>query len=272
MIASHPRRSARPDHRRLHAGRAARVVGRRHGGDARADPARREAPASRRAADLEPAGRPAHRRRLRRDAGDVRGQPRRVRPGAAFHRRDPRRGDPHEGRDLPGALRRVAGGREGRAVHAAARAHRLRPARASAGLARDRQSVRQQRSDRAAARDQAGCRAVPRRRWPTAKAMSGSAATASSLRWRMPPRARIVTVEKIHDGNLFDDPALAAGTLRGFYVERSRVAPRGAWPLALADHYPATARTSPNMPRWRRPRRLRATISTQLCACSQRAA
>ena len=32
----------------------------------------------------------------------------------------------------------------------------------------------------------------------------------------------IVTVEKIHDGNLLDDPTLAAGTLPGFYVEPSR--------------------------------------------------
>ncbi len=34
----------------------------------------------------------------------------------------------HEGRDLPGAARRAAGGREGRAVHAAARTDRLRRA------------------------------------------------------------------------------------------------------------------------------------------------
>ena len=51
----------------------------------------------------------------------------------------------------------------------------------------------------------------------------------------------VVTVEKIHDGNLFDDPWLAAGTLGGFYVEAIAVAPSGAWPLALADHYPADA-------------------------------
>ena len=49
----------------------------------------------------------------------------------------------------------------------------------------------------------------------------------------------VVTVEKIHDGNFFDDPLLAAGTLGGFYVETVAVAPNGAWPLALADHYPA---------------------------------
>jgi glutaconate CoA-transferase subunit A len=49
----------------------------------------------------------------------------------------------------------------------------------------------------------------------------------------------VVTVETLHDGNLLDDPLLAAGTLGGFYLEAVAVAPRGAWPLALADHYPA---------------------------------
>ena len=49
----------------------------------------------------------------------------------------------------------------------------------------------------------------------------------------------VVTVERIHDVNLFDDPILAAGTLGGFYIEAVAVAPKGAWPLALADHYPA---------------------------------
>src|SRR5579863_235013 len=47
----------------------------------------------------------------------------------------------------------------------------------------------------------------------------------------------VVTVEKIHDGDLAHDPVLAAGTLPGFYVEAVAVAPRGAWPLPLPDHY-----------------------------------
>ena len=51
----------------------------------------------------------------------------------------------------------------------------------------------------------------------------------------------VVTVERMHDGNLLDDPLLAAGTLAGFYVETVAVAPRGAWPLRLAEHYPADA-------------------------------
>jgi glutaconate CoA-transferase, subunit A len=47
----------------------------------------------------------------------------------------------------------------------------------------------------------------------------------------------IVTVERIHDGDLLRDPLLAAGTLPGFYVEAVAVEPRGAWPLPLPDHY-----------------------------------
>jgi glutaconate CoA-transferase subunit A len=48
----------------------------------------------------------------------------------------------------------------------------------------------------------------------------------------------IVTVERLHDGNLLEESLLAAGTLAGFYVEIVAVAPRGAWPLGLAGHYP----------------------------------
>jgi len=51
----------------------------------------------------------------------------------------------------------------------------------------------------------------------------------------------IVTVEKIHEANLLEDPLLAAGTLAGFYVESIAVAERGAWPLPLPDHYGADA-------------------------------
>jgi glutaconate CoA-transferase, subunit A len=47
----------------------------------------------------------------------------------------------------------------------------------------------------------------------------------------------VVTVEKIHDGNLLEDSTLAAGTLPGFYVEAVAVAERGAWPLPLPEHY-----------------------------------
>jgi glutaconate CoA-transferase, subunit A len=51
----------------------------------------------------------------------------------------------------------------------------------------------------------------------------------------------VVTVEKLHDGNLFDDPVLAAGSLGGFYVETVAIVQQGAWPLALADNYPVDA-------------------------------
>ena len=49
----------------------------------------------------------------------------------------------------------------------------------------------------------------------------------------------VVTVEKIHDGNFFDDPVLAAGALGGFYLDAIAIEPNGAWPLGLADHYTA---------------------------------
>lgn len=47
----------------------------------------------------------------------------------------------------------------------------------------------------------------------------------------------VVTVERMHDGDLLADPLLAAGTLPGFYVEHIAVVERGAWPLPLPDHY-----------------------------------
>jgi glutaconate CoA-transferase subunit A len=51
----------------------------------------------------------------------------------------------------------------------------------------------------------------------------------------------VVTVERLHDGDLLDDPLLSAGTLSGFYVEAVAVAPHGTWPLPLPGHYPADA-------------------------------
>src|SRR5512132_547350 len=51
----------------------------------------------------------------------------------------------------------------------------------------------------------------------------------------------VVTVEKLYEGTLFDDPTLAPGALGGFYLEAIAVAPQGAWPLGLADHYGADA-------------------------------
>ncbi len=155
-------RSTRPDYRRLRTRRATGKRRRADGRNPRADQARCEAVAPDRAADLDFAGRPADRRRLRRDAGDLRGQSRRVRARAALHRRNPRQHDQDAGRHLPRAARGVSGCREGRAIHAAARADRLRRAQAPARLEGDRQPVRRGRSDRAPPRDPAGHRAVSR--------------------------------------------------------------------------------------------------------------
>ena len=49
----------------------------------------------------------------------------------------------------------------------------------------------------------------------------------------------VVTVEKMVDGNLLDDPLYAAGTLPGFYVDAVAIAENGCWPLGLPDHYGA---------------------------------
>ena len=130
-------------------------------GDARADPPRRQAAASGGAADLQPAGGSADRRRLHRDAGDERGQPRRVRPGAAFHRRG-----------HVGTIKMMDATCP--ALHAALQAAEkgvpFMPLRGLIGsdvleisrrLEGDRLPVRQCRSDRAVAGDQAGRRAVP---------------------------------------------------------------------------------------------------------------
>ena len=75
----------------------------------------------------------------------------------------------------------------------------------------------------------------------------------------------VVTVEKFHDGNLLDDPLLAAGTLPGFYVESVAVVERGAWPLPLPDHYAGTPRISRNTRGWPRPRKALRNISNSMC-------
>ena len=51
-------------------------------------------------------------------------------------------------------------------------------------------------------------------------------------------RATLVTVEEIYDGDLLGDERMAAGALPALYVNAVGLAPRGAWPLALAGHYP----------------------------------
>ncbi len=50
-------------------------------------------------------------------------------------------------------------------------------------------------------------------------------------------RRSLVTVEAIFDGDLLAEDELAAGTISGLYVDAVAVAPRGAWPMGLADLY-----------------------------------
>jgi len=47
----------------------------------------------------------------------------------------------------------------------------------------------------------------------------------------------LVTVEQIVDGDLLADQARAGAVLPSIYVERVALAPRGAWPVTLPDHY-----------------------------------
>ncbi len=47
----------------------------------------------------------------------------------------------------------------------------------------------------------------------------------------------LVTVERRYEGNLYDDPALAAGTLSSFYVTAVAEAAEGCKPLGFPDHY-----------------------------------
>ena len=47
----------------------------------------------------------------------------------------------------------------------------------------------------------------------------------------------LVTVEQVRPGDLLADETLAAGTLPALYVTALAEAPRGAWPLGLAERY-----------------------------------
>ena len=76
----------------------------------------------------------------------------------------------------------------------------------------------------------------------------------------------IATVEKIHDGNLLDDPVLAAGTLPGFYVEQRRGGRARRLAAAACRTITApTPRTWPNMRGWRRRAEGFAQVSRQVC-------
>ena len=50
-------------------------------------------------------------------------------------------------------------------------------------------------------------------------------------------RETLVTVEQVRPGDLLADETLAAGTLPALYVTALAEAPRGAWPLGLAERY-----------------------------------
>lgn len=52
-------------------------------------------------------------------------------------------------------------------------------------------------------------------------------------------KSTLVTVEEIVDGNLLDDPALAAGTIPSLYVSGIAIAKDGARPIGLAGLYDA---------------------------------
>jgi glutaconate CoA-transferase subunit A len=47
--------------------------------------------------------------------------------------------------------------------------------------------------------------------------------------------ATLATVEAVRDTSLFDDPALAAGTVPAIYIDAIALAPNGAWPIGMPD-------------------------------------
>jgi glutaconate CoA-transferase subunit A len=52
----------------------------------------------------------------------------------------------------------------------------------------------------------------------------------------------LFTVERLFDGSFYDTEEMAAGTIPALYIDHVAVAPNGAWPLGLAEHYdPDTA-------------------------------
>jgi glutaconate CoA-transferase subunit A len=52
-------------------------------------------------------------------------------------------------------------------------------------------------------------------------------------------RGALVTVEEIRDVDLMETEQTAAGAMPALYVHAAAVAPKGAWPIALWDCYPA---------------------------------
>lgn len=48
-----------------------------------------------------------------------------------------------------------------------------------------------------------------------------------------------VTVEAVTERNFFDDPKMAPAVVPAIYVSRIAIAPNGAWPIGLSEHYGA---------------------------------
>ena len=94
--------------------------------------------------------------------------------------------------------------------------------------------------------------------------MSGSAASAILRPLAHAARKTIVTVERIHDGNLLADPVLAAGVLPELRGIAIAAAENGAWPLPLPNHYPADLDHLQNMRAWQRPTTVSPAISMSM--------
>ena len=52
-------------------------------------------------------------------------------------------------------------------------------------------------------------------------------------------KSTLVTVEEMHKGDMLEDELLAPGVISSIYVSAVAPAPRGAWPLGMADAYAA---------------------------------
>ena len=78
----------------------------------------------------------------------------------------------------------------------------------------------------------------------------------------------VVTVEKLHDGICSTTPGSRPAHSAASISRRVAVAPKGAWPLGLADHYRRTRCTSRAMRAWRRPRKGSRPILTSTCMTS----
>ena len=162
-------------------------------------------------------------------------------PAPRFHRGGHGGRDPHQGRDLPGAPCRVPGSGERRAVHAAARligsdvlAHRPDWQVVDNPFGNDDPIVLLPALKPDVALFHAPLADRDGNIWIGRDRELATMAHAAAK--------TVVTVEKLHDGNLLRRPAARGRRARRLLSwRRSRSRPNGAWPLALADHYPPDA-------------------------------